>query len=166
MSNAFDPGSEPDSALPPQDAGPGAGGGGGGPQGPPPGGGPILAMLGRQQTSPPVTAPGPGNMAHGMMLMTQSHGLLSQAMQNFPPNSPQWKDIHRSLGLLAKHMAQEAPGAGAQQTNLLGLIQNVAKNALLQKIMAQKGPGGGPGGGPPPGGGGDVPSPSTPLPGA
>jgi len=126
-------------------------------------------MLGRQQMGPPVTAPGPGNMAKGMMLVTQAHGLLTQALQMFPVNSPQWKDIHSSLGRLGRHMASGAPEAGAQQTNLLDMIRNVAKNALLQRIMAQKGgsPGGGGGGGPEPGpGAAGVPSPATPLPGA
>lgn len=160
MANAFDPGNEPDSAAPPDDAG----GGGGGPGGPPPPGGPVLAMLGRQQMSPPVTAPGPGNIAQGMLMMTQAHGLMTQALQNFPPGSPQFKDCHRALGLMSKHMAQEAPGAGVQQNNLLDMIKNVAKNALLQKVMANRGgpPGQGGGGGPPSG----APNPSTPLPGA
>lgn len=168
MANAFDPGQEPDSAPPPDAGPPDAGGGGGPPPGPPPGGGPILAMLGRQQMSPPVTAPGPGNMAQGMMLMTNAHGMLTQALQNFPPGSPQWKDIHKSLGMIAKHMSQGAPTAGVQQTSLIDMIKNVGKNMLMQKIMqnqghggSQGGPGGGPGS-PVPG----APSPSTPLPGA
>lgn len=173
MANAFDPSAEPESAPPDtggQDAG-GAppGGGGGGPPGAPPGGGPILAMLGRQQSSPPVTAPGPGNMANGMMLMTQAHGLLTQALQNFPPGTPQWKDVHKSLGMIAKHMSQGPPGAGVQQTQLGDMLKNVVKNALLQKIMQSRsqsiGGGGGPGGDPAssvPG----IPAPSTPLPGA
>jgi hypothetical protein len=125
-------------------------------------------MLGRQQMGPPVTAPGPGNMAQGMQLITQAHGLLTQALQMFPAGTPQWKDIHKSLGSIARHMSQGAPEAGAQQTNLLDLIRNVARNALLQKIMSQRsqGQGGGGGGGEPgppqPG----VPSPAMPLPGA
>lgn len=165
MSDAFDPGNEPDS-TPQGPGGPGAPGGGGAPPGgPPQGGGPILAMLGKQQTSPPVTAPGPGNMANGMNLMTQAHGLLTQALQNFPPGSPQWKDVHKSLGMIAKHMAQTAPDAGVQQTNLLDMVQRVAKNALLQRIMQQKGGGGGEPGGPGSGMPGS-PNPATPLPGA
>lgn len=157
---AFDPeaGQEPESAPPP-DAG------GGPPPGGPPGGGPILAMLGRQQMSPPITAPGPGNIAQGMQLLTQAHGLMTQALQNFPPGSPQWKDTHQAIGRLARHMSQGAPGAGVQQTQLGDMLKNVVKNALLQKIMQSRsqapGGGGGPGGSVP-----GVPSPSTPLPGA
>ena len=166
MANAFDPSQEPDSAPPPDaGGGPPDAGGGGPPPGPPPGGGPVLAMLGRQQMSPPVTAPGPGNMAQGMQLMTMAHGQLTQALQNFPPGTPQWKDCHKALGMLAKHMAQGAPTAGVQQTSLLDMIRNVGKNMLMQQIMQKQGGagGGGAGGGPPPPG---TPSPSVPLPGA
>lgn len=119
--------------------------------------------------SPPVTAPGPGNMANGRMLMTQAHGLLTQALQSFPPGTPEYKDCYTAIGRVSRHMAQEAPGPGAQQTNLMDMIKNVAKNALLQRIMQSKsqsvGGGGGAGGEPagnPPG----IPTPSTPLPGA
>lgn len=123
----------------------------------------MLAMLGKQQ--PPVTAPGPGNMAQGMNLMTEAHGLMTKALPNFPPGSPQWKDCHKALGMIAKHMAQTAPDAGVQQTNLLDQIKNVAKNALLQRIMqSQGGQGGGPGG--PSMAEPGSPSPATPLPGA
>lgn len=169
---AFDPGAgqEPDSAPPPDaGSGPPDAGGGGPPPGGPPGGGPILAMLGRQQMSPPVTAPGPGNMAQGMMLLTQAHGLLTQALQNFPAGTPQWKAVHHSLGQLGKHMSQGAPGAGVQQTQLGDMLKNVVKNALLQKIMqsrSQAPGGGGPGGGDPGGSVPGTPNPSTPLPGA
>ena len=164
MSDAFDPGNEPDSTPPTGSEGPPpAGAPPGGPPGAPPGGGPILAMLGKQQ--PPVTAPGPGNMAQGMNLMTKAHGLLTQALSNFPAGSPQWKDCHKSLGMIAKHMAQEAPSASTQQTVLLDMAQNAAKNALLQRIIQSKSqsPGGGegPGSGQP-----GIPSPATPLPGA
>lgn len=179
MANAFDPSAEPDSAPPPDAGGsPDAGGGSPPPGGPPPGGGPILAMLGRQQMSPPVTAPGPGNMAQGMMMLTQAHGLLTQALQNFPAGTPQWKATHRAIGDLGKHMSQDAPGAGVQQTQLGDMLKSVVRNALLQKIMQSRGQGGGPGspsggppsgGGAPPGGGpeqGGAPPPSMPLPGA
>lgn len=123
-------------------------------------------MLGRQQNSPPVTAPGPGNMAQGMMLMTNAHGLLTQALSNFPAGSPQWKDVHKALGMIAKHMSQGAPAAGVQQTQLGDMLKSVVRNALLQKIMQSRSqsPGGAPGepGSAMPG----VPSPATPLPGA
>lgn len=168
MANAFDPGQEPDSAPDAGDGPPDAGGSQP-PPGAPPGGGPLLAMLGRQQMSPPVTAPGPGNIAEGMKMMTAAHGLLTQALQNFPAGSPQWKDCHKSLGMIAKHMAQSTPDASSQQTFLGDLMKNVAKNQLVQRIMQSRGQSIGGGGGP----GGDpgssvpgIPSPSTPLPGA
>lgn len=123
-------------------------------------------MLGRQQNSPPVTAPGPGNMAQGMMMMTNAHGLLTQALQNFPAGSPQWKDVHKALGMIAKHMSQGAPGAGVQQTQLGDMLKSVVRNMFLQKIMQSRSqsPGGKPDepGGSAPG----IPSPATPLPGA
>ena len=110
------------------------------------------------------------------MLMTQAHGLLTQALQMFPGDSPQYKDIHRSIGVLGRHMSQTAPTAGVQQTQIGDFMRNIMRNALLQQIM-QKQKGGGPGG--PPGGGGGPPGggppqeamgggaqPSTPLPGA
>lgn len=171
---AFDPqsGQEPDSSPPPDAGGSPDAGGGSPPPGAPPGGGPILAMLGRQQMSPPVTAPGPGNQAQGMMLLTQAHGLLTQALPNFPPGTPQWKATHRAIGDLGKHMSQGAPGAGVQQTQLGDMLKNVVKNALLQKIMQSRSGQGGPGspsagpGGPPGPEQGGAPPPSMPLPGA
>lgn len=169
---AFDPeaGQEPDAdGGGPPDAGGGGPPPGGSGGGPPPGGGPILAMLGRQQMSPPVTAPGPGNMAQGMMLLTQAHGLLTQALPNFPAGTAQWKATHRAIGDLGKHMSQGAPGAGVQQTQLGDMLKSVVRNALLQKVMQSRGGGapGGPSGGPPGGeSGAGAPPPSMPLPGA
>jgi hypothetical protein len=172
MAFAFDqedpgpPGGDNDNAMggaPP----PGAGNGGGGA---PPGGGPILAMLGRQQMGSPITAPGPGNMAEGMKLVTTAHGLLTQALQMFPAGTPQWKDIHKSLGSIGKHMAQSAPEAGAQQTHLGDLLKSVVRNALLQKIMSSRNqgqPGAGKHGGMEPDSPmAGIPTPSAPLPGA
>jgi hypothetical protein len=127
-------------------------------------------MLGRQQTGPPVTAPGPGNMAQGMTLLTQAHGLMAQALQMFPGGSPQSKDILDSMKRLGRHMSQGAPETGAQQTSIMDLFRNVAKNALLQRIMqsrsqsiggGQQQAGGEPGSAVP-----GIPSPTTPLPGS
>ena len=101
-----------------------------------------------------------------MMLMTQAHGLLSQALQNFPAGSKQWNDIHSSLGKIAKHMAQGAPESGVQQTQLGDMLRNVVRNALLQRIMGQRGGQGGGGQSAPGGGQPGIPSPATPLPGA
>lgn len=163
MSDAFDPGTEP-----PPDAGPGGppgGDPGGGPGGPPPGGGPILASIARQQMGPQTSAPGPGDMAKGIALVTQAHGLLAQAVPLFP--GQQSDDILKAMQRLSRHMSQSAPTAGLQQTQMQDQMRNIVKNALLQNIMRRQGQGGGPGG---PGGGGDMaggaPPPSAPLPGA
>jgi hypothetical protein len=109
-------------------------------------------------------------MGQGMMLLTQAHGLMAQALQMFPGGSPQSKDILDSMKRLGRHMAQEAPGAGAQQTGLMDLLRNVVKNAMLQRIMQSRSqsPGGGPQqpGGEPGSAVPGVPTPATPLPGS
>lgn len=109
-------------------------------------------------------------MAQGMMLLTQAHGLLTQALPNFPAGTAQWKATHRAIGDLGKHMSQGAPGAGVQQTQLGDMLKSVVRNALMQKIMQSRGggapgsPGASPGG--PEGGAPGAPPPSMPLPGA
>ena len=110
-------------------------------------------------------------MAQGTMLMTQAHALLTQALQMFPGDSPQYKDIHRSIGVLGRHMSQTAPTSGVQQTQIGDMLRNIMRHTLLQQIMQkQKGGGGGPpgggGGGPPPEAMGGGAQPSMPLPGA
>lgn len=177
----MDPGSEPDAPQAPASDAPGPPGQGDSdpPRSPPGGSSPFMAFLGRQQMGPQPTAPGPGDMSQGTVLMTQAHGLLTQALQMFPGQSQQYKDVHRALGVLGRHMSQNAPTAGAQQTNIMDQIRNIAKNTLLQHIMSSGGQGasggppggGGPGGGEAGGGGGPMalpggPAPSMPFPGA
>lgn len=165
-----------------------AGGGGGPPGGapggapggeqapPPPGGGPILAALARRNLSPPVSAPGPGNIASGLMLLKNAVDMIHQALPSLESGSKPYTDAINALKALSRHLPQGASTAGVQQTQLGDLMRNTARNALLQRIMAQRGGGGGgaaggaggagagggaQGGMPPP-----QPSPSTPLPGA
>lgn len=154
----------------------GPGPGPGGAQGAPPGGGPILASLAQRMRGPQVSAPGPGDNAHSMTMITSAIGMLQQALPGLPPGSPLHKDVLRAAQALSRHVPQGAPGAGVQATQLQDLLKNVVKNALLQKIMGQQKPGAGgasapgpPGGGgpgAPPGGAPPAPMPSTPLPGA
>ena len=145
----------------------------GGPTTPPPqGGGPILAALARRTMSPPVSTPGPGNMAQGLMMLKQAVDMIHAALPSLEAGSPPHKDAIKALTSITRHLPQGASTAGVQQTQLGDMLRNTARNALLQRIMAQRQQGGGPpGGGAQPGGqpAGGVPTqpqPSTPLPGA
>ena len=141
----------------------------GGPPGgspPPMGGGPVLAALARRGAGPPVSAPGPGNMAQGLMMLKQASDILTAALPNLDPGSPPHKDALRSLTTLSRHLPQGAPTAGVQQTQIGDMLRNTVRNALLQKIMQQRGGQGGGQGGPSPGMPPQAPQPSTPLPGA
>src|SRR5215475_964559 len=152
------PGPDPDAA------GQGAAGG------PPQRRGPILAALSRRQTGPQVSAPGPGDQASSITMVTNALALLQQALPGLMPGSPVHRDALRALNSLSRHVGQGGgTTAGVQQTQLHDLLRNTVRNALLQKIMGQQA-GGPQGGGPaPPMPGGapaQAPMPSTPLPGA
>lgn len=147
-------------------------GGGGPPGNPTAGGGPILASIANRQRGPQVSAPGPGDMGSSTMLVMQAYGLLKQALPGLLPGSPIEQDILKITQRMSRHLPQGQPAAGVQQTQLMDLLRNVLKNALVQKIMGQMKPGqgapggGAPGGGGPPGAMAQAPMPSTPLPGA
>ena len=72
----------PDTGAPPPM--PGAGGGPPSPQG----GGPILAALARRQAGPQVSAPGQGDNAQSMNMLSQAIGLIQQALPGLPPGTP------------------------------------------------------------------------------
>jgi hypothetical protein len=127
----------------------------------------------RQRMSPPVSAPGPGNMAQGLMQMKTAVDMLQASLPNLATGSQQHKDCLNAISRLAKHLPQGAPTAGTQQTQIQDLLRSTMRNALMQRIMSQQGGGqGGPPGGTPDGGGGaqppgdQAPPPATPLPGA
>jgi hypothetical protein len=125
----------------------------------------------RSRMSPQVSAPGPGNMAQGIMQMKTAVDMLQSCLPNLATGSQQHRDCVNAIGRLSKHLPQGAPTAGAQQTQLMDLLRSTMRNALMQKLMSQRGGQGGPpstpdtGGGPQPPGD-QAPSPSTPLPGA
>lgn len=151
-------------APPPAPAPQGGGGEGGGGGGPPPGGGPIIAALANRQRGPRQSAPGPGDMASSMSMLQQAIAMMNQALPGLMGDQQVYQDVLKALTRVSKHVPQGAPTAGVQKTHLTDMLGSLAKNVMLQMIMARKGQGGAPGGaqgGPPP-----APMPSTPLPGA
>jgi hypothetical protein len=135
-------------------------------QGPPPGG-PVMAALARRSQQPQPSAPGAGNFAGGLMMVKNAVDMLQQALPSLPAGSQQHKDVLRSLQTLSRHLPQGAPTAGVQQTQLGDMLRNTVRNALMQRIMSQRGGAGTPGGpGPSAPGAPQPPPPSTPLPGA
>jgi hypothetical protein len=121
--------------------------------------------------SPPISTPGAGDMAGGLMKLKTAVDMLQAALPSLATGSQQHKDAIRAISQLSRHLPQGAPTAGAQQTQLMDLLRSTMRNALLQKLMTQRQGQGGPPGPPDGGGGGampgqDQPTPSTPLPGA
>lgn len=154
---------------PPQGGAPGPGPPGGpSPMGQAPGG--VLAALAKRGQGPQPSAPGMGNMAHGLMQLKTACDMLQSALPSLPSESKQYRDVLKALSSLTRHLPQGAPTAGVQQTQLGDLLRSTMRNALMQKIIGQQGqggPGGGAGGGGGMGGGmPQAPTPSTPLPGA
>lgn len=149
-------------AGPPQGGGPPAGP----PGGPPQGGGPILAAIAGRQRSAQPSAPGPGDAAHALTLMTQAVGLIQQALPGLQTGTPMHTSALRAVTQLSRHIPGGAPSAGVQQTQLQDLLKNVIKNALVSRIMNQRGQQQGSGGPDMPAGAAPAPMPSTPLPGA
>jgi hypothetical protein len=121
--------------------------------------------------APPVSAPGPGNMAQGLMQMKMAVDMLQTSLPNLAVGSQQHKDCIKAIQNLSRHLPQGAPTAGTQQTQLMDLLRSTIRNSLLQKMMSQRGGSPGPQGAAPDAGGGGMPggdqsTPSTPLPGA
>lgn len=142
---------------------PGASGppGAGGP--PQPGG--MLAAMARNQQGPQISAPGPGDQAQAMALVTQAINILKQAGMGLPPGNKLHTDIYNTINRLSRHMGGAADlgaGAGVQKTMLGDQLRQTVKNMMLQRIQQMMGAKGGQGGGP----GGPAPMPSTPLPGS
>jgi hypothetical protein len=111
-------------------------------------------------------------MAQGLMQMKTAVDMLQASLPNLATGSQQHKDCLNAISRLARHLPQGAPTAGTQQTQISDLLRSTIRNALMQKIMSQRGGQGGPPGGTPDGGGGaqppgdQAPPPATPLPGA
>jgi hypothetical protein len=120
----------------------------------------MLAAMARRSQQPPVSAPGMGNMAQGLMQVKTAVDMLQSALPNLASGSQQHKDVIGAIGRLSRHLPQGAPTAGVQQTQLMDLLRNTVRNAIMQKLMSQRG------GQQPPGQEQQPPVPSTPLPGA
>jgi hypothetical protein len=161
---------DPEMGQGPGGAPPDAPTGGGAPGGPPAPGG-FLAAMARNNMSPGISAPGPGDMAAATTMITQAIGLLQAAMQGLPLGNKLHSDV-KAIGSLSRHLGSSGmggPGAGIQATSLKDQMRDLIKNSVLQRIMAmqqsQQGPQSeqSPAGPMPPGG---APMPSTPLPGS
>jgi hypothetical protein len=124
----------------------------------------MLAALARNRQGPQVSAPGPGNQADGLTQLKSAIDIIQNALPLLGVGTPMHNSALNALRQLTRHVAQGGQAAaGTQQTNLMDLLRNTVRNALLQRVMAGQGGGGaaGGGGGPP-----QPPNPSTPLPGA
>jgi hypothetical protein len=103
------------------------------------------------------------------MLLKSAVDVIQKALPSLMPGSQQHRDALKAVQSLSRHLPQGAPTAGVQITQLMDLLRNTKRNALMQQVMSQRGAGGGAGGGgqPQPGPGPDQqPPPSTPMPGA
>lgn len=85
--------------------------------------------------------------------------MIQTALPSLPVGSEVHRDALNAVNRLSRHMPQGTPTAGIQQTMLKDMLARTVRNALMQRLMAQKG--GAAGGGAP-----STPPPSTPLPGA
>jgi hypothetical protein len=117
---------------------------GGPPQGGPPPGFPR-----------PVQAshPGAGTQGGGLIKLSQAIHLIQAALAELPIGS----EMHKAALKAAQDLSKHVPGAqemqGVNQTGAQGLIQNIIRGALMNKV-------GGNQGGPP------AMPPMTPIPGA
>ena len=98
-----------------------------------------------------------GTQAGALQKVTMAIDLLQQALPALSPGSDHHRAVLKAVTDLSRHLGCQggAPGAGAQQTAIQDMLRNTIRNAMLQRLMAQRGGGGPPG-----------MSPSTPLPGA
>ena len=152
-----------DSAGAPDAGGmPDAGAGGGGPRPPPPGGGGALAALMQQRAGPQASAPGPGDQGNSLMMLKNAVDMIQAALPGLGAGSKSHAAALSALRSLSRFIPQGSPTAGVQQTQLMDLLRNTVRNALMQKMMQQGGGGGGRGQGQQ----AQAPMPSTPMPGA
>lgn len=135
-------------------------GAGPGPGGPPQGDGGLLTALRQQQQGPSPSVPGPGNQANSLMLLKNGIDLIQQALGGLEAGTPVHRDALNALNRLSRHLAQGAPTAGVQQTQLGDLMRMVMRSALLGNLQRQQRGQQGAGTSP------QAPMPSTPLPGA
>jgi hypothetical protein len=96
-----------------------------------------------------------------MTLIMNAISMLQQAMAGLGPGSPQHRDVVRAVSSLSRHVAQGQPTAGVQRTQLVDMLRNLGRHALMAKLMQQQQQGGQGSQGQP-----AAPMPSTPLPGA
>lgn len=142
-----------------------------GPPGPQGAGGPVLAALARQRGQAQPTAPGMGNEADALMQLKTAVDMITAALPGLAAGSKPHTQAVNALRQLSRILPQGAPTAGVQQTQVMDLLRGIMRNALMQRIMANRGgaqapPGGADAGAPVGPNEAQAPMPSTPLPGA
>lgn len=115
---------------------------------------------------PQASQPGLGTQGGALQKVAMAVELLQQALPSLGNGSSHRRAVLTALTHLDR-MGGTAVPPGAQQTGIQDLMRNQMRNALLQRLMAQRGGQGGPAGGGGPGGPGPPGmNPSTPMPGA
>lgn len=112
----------------------------------------LAAMRGGGGGQNPV---GPGDQADALLKLKTGVDMLNDSLKGLQVGSEPYNAVAAAIKQLVKHVPQGAPTAGAQQTQLQDLQRQLARRAILQRVLAMQG-----------GGSTPQPMPSTPLPGA
>lgn len=105
----------------------------------------------------PVAAPSasPGTSAGALATVREAIDLLNKALPQLPANSEPWKAVSDAIRNIGKYVPASAQVPGVQKTELMNLMQNAGKNAMLNQVMGSMGGGpagmGAGGAAPPPG---------------
>jgi|DEB19_MinimDraft_2_1074335.scaffolds.fasta_scaffold161822_2 hypothetical protein len=104
----------------------------------------LMPMMGAgpgpaDPASPP--SGNPGMAADAMSKVREAIRLLEMALPNLPTGSDPHKDVLDSIGKLSKSVPATEAIPGVQQSQLLGLQQEAAKQAPLQALMRSMGQG-------------------------
>jgi len=99
---------------------------------------PILAALARSRQQASPSAPGQGTQANALMAVKSALDMLTNALPGLAAGSEVHRDALQAITRLSRHMPQGEPTAGVQQTQLQDMLRQLARNALLQRVMAQR----------------------------
>ena len=131
----------------------------------------MLAALARSRSQAQPSAPGMGNEGDSLMQLKTAVDMITKALPGLMAGSKPHTQAINALRQLSRILPQGAPTACAQQTQVMDLLRGIIRNALMQRVMANRGgaqgpPGAGDAGGPAGPDDAQAPMPSTPLPGA